>query len=86
MTSLLLQTKANGFEYLRDTFIPASLCVVKRCQLRDTLTIPRRESNGEEIWGHEGESNLLHLLEKHDHHAKIDLKEAKKILADKDKG
>jgi len=26
-------------------------------------------------------SNLLHLLEKHGHHAKIDLKEAKKILA-----
>ncbi|MCT2196126.1 restriction endonuclease [Paenibacillus sp. p3-SID1389] len=31
-------------------------------------------------------SNLLHLLEKHGHHAKIDLKEAKKILADKAKG
>ncbi|MUG87277.1 restriction endonuclease [Paenibacillus timonensis] len=30
-------------------------------------------------------SNLLHLLEKHGHHAKIDLKEAKKILADKAK-
>ena len=27
-------------------------------------------------------SNLLHLLEKHGHHAKIDLKEAKKILAE----
>jgi restriction system protein len=30
-------------------------------------------------------SNLLHLLEKHGHHAKIDLREAKKILSDKDK-
>ena len=30
-------------------------------------------------------SNLLHLLEKHGHHAKIDLKEAKRILAEKDK-
>ena len=30
-------------------------------------------------------SNLLHLLEKHGHHAKIDLREAKKILANKDK-
>jgi len=29
-------------------------------------------------------SNLLHLLEKHGHHAKIDLKEAKKILAEKE--
>ncbi len=29
-------------------------------------------------------SNLLHLLEKHGHKFKIDLKEAKKILADKD--
>ena len=28
-------------------------------------------------------SNLLHLLEKHGHHAKIDLREAKKILKDK---
>ena len=28
-------------------------------------------------------SNLLHLLEKHGHHAKIDLKEAKRILTDK---
>ena len=28
-------------------------------------------------------SNLLHMLEKHGHHAKIDLKEAKKVLADK---
>lgn len=28
-------------------------------------------------------SNLLHLLEKHGHHAKIDLKEAKKILNEK---
>jgi restriction system protein len=28
-------------------------------------------------------SNLLHLLEKHGHHAKIDLKEAKKILSEK---
>jgi len=27
-------------------------------------------------------SNLLHLLEKHGHHAKIDLKEAKKVLAE----
>lgn len=27
-------------------------------------------------------SNLLHLLEKHNHHAKIDLKEAKKILSE----
>jgi len=30
-------------------------------------------------------SNLLHLLEKHGHHAKIDLKAAKTILAEKDK-
>jgi restriction system protein len=30
-------------------------------------------------------SNLLHLLEKHGHHAKIDLREAKKMLAEKDK-
>ena len=30
-------------------------------------------------------SNLLHLLGKHGHHAKIDLKEAKKILAEKEK-
>jgi restriction system protein len=30
-------------------------------------------------------SNLLYLLEKHGHHAKIDIREAKKILADKDK-
>jgi restriction system protein len=29
-------------------------------------------------------SNLLHLLEKHGHHAKIDLKEAKKIIAEKE--
>lgn len=29
-------------------------------------------------------SNLLHLLKKHGHHAKIDLREAKKILADKE--
>jgi len=29
-------------------------------------------------------SNLLHLLEKHGHHAKIDLREAKKILAEKE--
>ena len=28
-------------------------------------------------------SNLLHLLEKHGHHAKIDLREAKKLLAEK---
>lgn len=28
-------------------------------------------------------SNLLHLLEKHGHHAKIDLKEAKRMLAEK---
>jgi restriction system protein len=28
-------------------------------------------------------SNLLHLLEKHGHHAKIDLKEAKKIIAER---
>lgn len=28
-------------------------------------------------------SNLLHLLEKHGHHARIDLREAKKILAEK---
>lgn len=28
-------------------------------------------------------SNLLHLLEKHGHHAKIDLREAKKILSEK---
>ncbi|MEE9431756.1 MAG: restriction endonuclease [Melioribacteraceae bacterium] len=30
-------------------------------------------------------SNLLHLLEKHGYHAKIDIKEAKKILSEKDK-
>lgn len=30
-------------------------------------------------------SNLLHLLEKHGHHAKIDLREAKKILNEKEK-
>jgi restriction system protein len=30
-------------------------------------------------------SNLLHLLEKHGHHAKIDLREAKKILYEKEK-
>lgn len=30
-------------------------------------------------------SNLLHLLEKHGHHAKIDLREAKRLLADKEK-
>ncbi len=30
-------------------------------------------------------SNLLHLLEKHGHHAKIDLREAKKIIAEKGK-
>jgi len=30
-------------------------------------------------------SNLLHLLEKHGHHAKIDLREAKKLLAEEDK-
>jgi restriction system protein len=30
-------------------------------------------------------ANLLHLLEKHGHHAHINLNEAKKILADKDK-
>jgi restriction system protein len=30
-------------------------------------------------------SNLLHLLEKHGHHAKIDLREAKKILSEKEK-
>jgi restriction system protein len=29
--------------------------------------------------------NLLHLLEKHGHNFKIDLKEAKKILAEKEK-
>jgi restriction system protein len=29
-------------------------------------------------------SNLLHLLEKHGHHARIDLKEAKRILSEKD--
>jgi hypothetical protein len=29
-------------------------------------------------------SNLLHLLEKHGHHAKIDLRDAKRILAEKD--
>jgi restriction system protein len=29
-------------------------------------------------------SNLLHLLEKHGHHAKIDLKEAKKIIAERE--
>jgi restriction system protein len=28
-------------------------------------------------------SNLLHLLEKHGHHAKIDIREAKKILSEK---
>jgi restriction system protein len=31
-------------------------------------------------------SNLLHLLEKHGTHAKIDLKEAKRIIAEKEKG
>ena len=30
-------------------------------------------------------SHLLHLLEKHGHHAKIDLREAKKILAEQEK-
>ena len=30
-------------------------------------------------------SNLLHLLEKHDHNAKIDLREAKKIIAEKER-
>lgn len=30
-------------------------------------------------------SNLLHLLEKHGHHARIDLREAKRLLAEKDK-
>jgi len=30
-------------------------------------------------------SNLLHLLEKHGHHAKIDLREAKKLLSDKER-
>ena len=30
-------------------------------------------------------SNLLHLLEKHGHHAKIDLREAKRVLVEKDK-
>jgi restriction system protein len=30
-------------------------------------------------------SNLLHLLERHGHHAKIDMREAKKILAEKEK-
>jgi len=30
-------------------------------------------------------SNLLHLLEKHGHHAKIDIKEAKRILAENEK-
>jgi restriction system protein len=30
-------------------------------------------------------SNLLHLLEKHGHHAKIDLREAKKILIEREK-
>ena len=30
-------------------------------------------------------SNLLHLLEKHGHHAKIDLREAKRILMEKEK-
>lgn len=30
-------------------------------------------------------SNLLHLLSKHGHHAKIDIKEAKKLLAEKEK-
>ena len=30
-------------------------------------------------------SNLLHLLEKHGHHAKIDLKEAKRMLTDKER-
>lgn len=30
-------------------------------------------------------SNLLHLLEKHGHHAKIDIREAKKILSEKGK-
>jgi restriction system protein len=30
-------------------------------------------------------SNLLHLLEKHGHHAKIDLREAKRMLTDKER-
>ena len=30
-------------------------------------------------------SNLLYLLEKHGHHAKIDIREAKKILAEQEK-
>ena len=30
-------------------------------------------------------ANLLHLLEKHGHHAKIDIREAKKILAEQEK-
>lgn len=30
-------------------------------------------------------SNLLHLLEKHGHHVRIDLREAKRLLAEKDK-
>jgi len=30
-------------------------------------------------------SNLLHLLEKHGHYAKIDLREAKKIIAEKER-
>jgi len=30
-------------------------------------------------------SNLLHLLEKHGHKAKIDLREAKQILAEQEK-
>ena len=29
-------------------------------------------------------SNLLHLLQKHGYHAKIDIREAKKILAERD--
>lgn len=28
-------------------------------------------------------SNLLHLLEKHGHHAKIDLREAKRLMAER---
>jgi len=31
-------------------------------------------------------SNLLHLLEKHGYHAKIDLNEAKKILSENEIG
>jgi len=30
-------------------------------------------------------ANLLHLLERHGHHAKIDIREAKKILAEQEK-